>query len=65
MVPKHRMALEASNGEELLFACTEESCGRRVVLDRRGDVVVIDHGEFFASHEGTVGPISLSVRPGP
>jgi hypothetical protein len=30
------MILDADNGEELLFICPHEGCGRRLVLKRSG-----------------------------
>lgn len=45
----------------LLFVCEREDCGRRVVIDRdRGEMVVIDHGDRYALHEGSIGGVKLS-----
>jgi hypothetical protein len=61
MEPVHRMTVEARTDHEVLLACPHESCGRRVVLSRDGDLVVIDRGDFFARHVGSVGPVEMSV----
>ncbi|MFI5889595.1 hypothetical protein ACIA5D_05685 [Actinoplanes sp. NPDC051513] len=45
----------------LLFTCEEDDCGRRLVIDRdRGEMVVIDHGDPFALHQGVVGGVEMS-----
>jgi len=59
--PHHTMTIEAENRDELLFTCDEESCGRRVVVKRAGGLVVIDKGDFFATHSGGRG---LTLRLG-
>jgi hypothetical protein len=48
----HRMTVHADNGNEILLACPEAGCGRRVVLKRSGGMVVLDRGDFFAIHSG-------------
>ena len=50
MNPQHRMTLDSYNGEERLFVCPHEGCGRRLVLKRSGGLVVLDQGDFFALH---------------
>ena len=52
MNPEHRMTLDSYNGEERLFVCPHEGCGRRLVLKRSGALVVLDQGDFFALHSG-------------
>jgi hypothetical protein len=62
----HSMTIEAENAEELLFACDVEVCGRRVVMKRSGGYVVLNKGDFFATHSGGRG-LTLEVgapRPG-
>lgn len=45
----------------LLFECTVEGCGRRLVIDRdRGELVVIDHGDLTAIHRGSTGGVALA-----
>ena len=64
--PHHTMTIEAENTDELLLACDEEACGRRVVIKRSGGFVVLDKGDFFATHSGGRG-LTLEVgapRPG-
>ena len=46
----------------LLFECEDETCCRRLVIDRdTGTMVIIDHGDRAALHHGTVGDIRLST----
>ena len=54
---RHRLTAEADNGREILFVCDDDSCGRRLVLKRSGEYVVIDAGDPFALHSGSVGSI--------
>lgn len=52
MTVHHRMTLEADNGDESLFVCHRDGCGRRLVLRRSGGLVVLHQGDFFAMHSG-------------
>jgi hypothetical protein len=61
MNPQHRMILDSDNGEELLFACPHEGCGRRLVLKRSGGLVVLDQGDFFALHSGGTEGLAISA----
>jgi len=58
---QHRMTLHADNGEELLFVCPHEGCGRRLVLKRSGGLVVLDQGDFFALHSGGTEGLGISA----
>ena len=58
----HRMILESDNGHELLFVCPHEDCGRRLVLQRSGGLVVLDRGDFFALHSGGSEGLDVSAR---
>lgn len=60
MNPDHRMTLESSNGEEFLFVCPHDGCGRRLVLRRSGGLVVLDRGDFFALHSGGTDGLNIS-----
>jgi hypothetical protein len=62
MGESHRMNIEADNGEEILFACPIESCGRRLVLKRSGGLVVLNRGDFFALHSGGTEMVSIGAR---
>ncbi|MFF5076997.1 hypothetical protein ACFY36_08090 [Actinoplanes sp. NPDC000266] len=56
----HEMICEAENATEVLFVCTDDSCGRRVVVGKsRPRLTVIDRGDFFARHVGSLGGISI------
>lgn len=59
---QHTMTTEADNGDELLLACPVAACGRRVVLRRSGGFLVLDRGDFYATHSG--GTIGITVSPG-
>jgi hypothetical protein len=59
MTDIHQFSATASPGG-LLFVCERDDCGRRVVIDRdRGEMVVIDHGDRNAVHEGSLGGVKL------
>jgi hypothetical protein len=60
----HRLTMEADNGHEVLFACSVESCGRRLVVKRSGGLVVLQRGDFFAHHAGGTPGLELSVAMG-
>lgn len=58
----HELIVDADNGVEVSFICPEAECGRRVVVNRdRGDYTVVQTGDFYATHAGAVGPVSISV----
>ena len=61
MSAQHRMTLETDNGAEQLFACHHEGCGRRLVLQRSGGLVVLDQGDFFALHSGGTEGLRVST----
>lgn len=61
MSTHHRMTLETDNGEELLFVCHHDGCGRRLVLQRSGGIVVLDRGDFFALHSGGTEGLRVSA----
>lgn len=61
MNPLHRMQIEADNGEDVLFACPVDSCGRRLILKRSGGLIVLDRGDFFAYHTGSTGGLEIQA----
>ena len=56
----HTMSSEATYPGEVLLTCTTDGCGRRVVV-RPGSMVVLDRGDFFASHVGGSEGIAVTV----
>jgi hypothetical protein len=55
------MACEAETSSEALFVCTDEACGRRVVVGKsQPRLTVIDRGDFSARHVGSVGGVALN-----
>jgi hypothetical protein len=56
----HRMNLDSRSGQEMLFVCPHEGCGRRFVLSPAGGLVVIDRGDFFALHSGGTDGLEVS-----
>jgi hypothetical protein len=63
-VTRHQMIAPDATADETLFVCTDDACGRRVVVNRRtGQLTVIDQGDFWALHSGnTLGvPISMGI----
>ena len=61
MKTSHRLDIAADNGNEVLFVCSMESCGRRLVVKRTGGLVVLD-GDVTANHSG--GSVALAVTVG-
>lgn len=57
----HLMRLESDDGDGLLFRCHEDGCGRTVIVRRSGEFVVLDRGDFFATHAGAKGSVALDV----
>ncbi len=58
----HELLVDTDDGTSVVFVCPEDGCGRRVVIDRkRGNYTVIDRGDFFATHSGSVGPITVRL----
>jgi hypothetical protein len=56
----HEMTCEAETASEVLFACTDEACGRRVVVGKsRPRLTVIDRGDFSARHAGSLGGVAF------
>jgi hypothetical protein len=56
----HRMVCEGENAADVLFVCTDETCGRRIVVGKsQPRLVVIDHGDFSASHTGSLGGVFI------
>jgi hypothetical protein len=52
----HEMACQAETATEVLFVCTDETCGRRVVVGKgRPHLVVIERGDFAVRHTGSLG----------
>jgi hypothetical protein len=59
---QHSYEVDDDDGRRIVFVCPVEGCGRRVVLVRGGRrYIVIDRGDFFAAHSGSVGPLSISI----
>jgi hypothetical protein len=52
MTALHRLTIEAQTVEDVVFTCPEPGCGRRVVVNRAGEIAVIARGDFFAFHSG-------------
>jgi hypothetical protein len=64
MNPVHLLTIEADNGADVLFRCPVESCGRRLVVKRSGDLTVLDRGDFFAFHVGGTGGVEIATGLG-
>lgn len=61
MRPLHRLTLEADNGQDVLFVCPVDNCGRRLVVKRSGGLVVLDRGDFSADHVGGTGGLEIEA----
>ena len=56
MTTYHHLSGEVSTAG-FVFTC-DEGCGRRLVVNRNdGEMVVIDRGDPFALHRGSVGGV--------
>jgi hypothetical protein len=56
----HEMVCQAETADEVLFACTDDACGRRVVVGKAHPrLVVIDRGDFSARHVGSLGGLVI------
>jgi hypothetical protein len=56
------MACETETSSEALFVCTDEACGRRVVVGKSPPrLAVIDRGDFSASHTGSLGGVAVDA----
>jgi hypothetical protein len=56
----HQMVCEAQTDAEALFVCTEEACGRRVVIGKVPPrLTVIDRGDFSVRHAGSTGGLTI------
>jgi hypothetical protein len=59
--PSHEMLCETETSSEALFVCTEDACGRRVVVGKsRPGFTVIDRGNFAARHVGGTGGVLMA-----
>jgi hypothetical protein len=59
MTEFHSLRCSAHPGG-LLLECEDDRCGRRLVIDRdRGDLTVIDRGDPYALHRGSIGDVEL------
>jgi hypothetical protein len=61
MYPTHQVRIEADDGVDVLFVCEDEGCGRRVIVRRSGDLLVLDQGDFFALHAGGSDGLELAT----
>jgi hypothetical protein len=59
MSPMHHLTTEGDDGLDVLLACPVEGCGRRVMVRRSGELIVLDKGDFYALHVG--GPIGMEM----
>jgi len=56
----HEMVCQAETAAEVLFVCTDDACGRRVVVGKhRPRLVVIDRGDFTTRHAGSLGGVTI------
>ena len=62
MSAQHTYEVDDDDGHRIVFVCPEPTCRRRVILVRgEKRYIVIDRGDFFAQHQGAVGPLSFTV----
>lgn len=53
----HWMEVDAETDDGVVLSCPEPGCGRRVVVGRDSGFQVIDQGDFYSRHVGSVGRI--------
>lgn len=62
MIEPHLYEVDDDDGRRVVFVCSVIGCGRKVILVRGARrYVVIDAGDFFAEHRGSVGPITVTL----
>jgi hypothetical protein len=55
-----RWSAKQTTPAETLFVCTDEACGRRVVVGKfQPRLTVIDRGDFSARHAGSLGGVAI------
>lgn len=60
---QHLLHAETESADETLFACEVETCGRRLVVNRRTrGLTVIDQGDFAALHSGNTLGVALTIN---
>jgi hypothetical protein len=64
METSHQLTIGADNGNEVLFVCTTESCAKRLIVKRKGGLVVLDQGDFTANHTGGNAGLAISLGVG-
>lgn len=60
----HTMTVETDDEHEVVFACDDAICGRRVRLGRTGGFEVLERGDFTARHAGATGPLTIGAALG-
>ena len=58
----HWMHADRTGAATVVFTCPEQGCGRRVIIDQIRGMEVVDRGDFFARHIGTIGPMDVSLE---
>ncbi len=62
-VQQHLLRAVTETSDETLFACEEEACGRRLVVNRRTrSMTVLDQGDFAALHSGNTLGVPFSMN---
>ena len=60
----HTMTVETDDEREVIFACDDPLCGRRVRLGRTGGFEILEQGDFDARHAGATGPLTIGAGLG-
>jgi hypothetical protein len=60
---EHAMTAESTRAGEVIFTCAA-GCGRRVAVGH-GRMEVLERGDFFARHVGSMAPDDLQIGFGP
>ena len=56
---EHAMTAESSRPGEVIFTCAA-GCGRQVAV-RSGSMEVLERGDFYARHVGSMAPDDLQI----
>ena len=61
MSTHHPLHRESDDGHDILLVCREDGCGRKVVVRRPSELIVIDRGDFSALHRYANEPMDMAT----
>ena len=57
----HLLTVESDNGIDVVYVCSQVGCGRRVAVNRSGELVVVVQGDFYAFHARTTEGLEIEI----